>query len=160
MRQDSGFSGGVFHDSIPGGRSGARIEVTPAGLRAETHTNHVFELAFAELQLELGGATGRMLFCRDASRTLTIFSEERGFIYALTSVAGRAVQDQLAPINDQLRRQRLGNLVMIGVALALVAGLVLAGPALVHWGVLSAMDSVPRDVDAMLGQVAAHSMDL
>lgn len=154
------FHGGVFAESLPGGRAPARIDVLTGGLRASTNNNQVFELAFDSMELELGGASGRMMFCRNADRTITLFCEERGFIFALTRLAGKHVKDQLAPMQTRLRTRfvmRVAATIVLGAA---ALGALWALPSMVRWSLASAVHTVPFSVDEQLGASAMAHMDL
>ena len=70
-------SGGVFCDSIDGGRAGAEIELQPVGIRARLHDGSVILIAYRQCQIEVGGFSGRMVFCRTPDRSVTIFCEAR-----------------------------------------------------------------------------------
>lgn len=154
------FQGGVFAQSLPGGRASARIEVLPEGLRACTSDNQVFELTFDSMELELGGASGRMMFCRNADKSMTLFCEERGFIFALTRLAGKHVKDQLAPMQSRLRT-RFALRVATGAFLTLSAiACVWMLPSMVRTALSSAVHSVPFTVDEQLGSAALASMNL
>ena len=70
------FHGGVFSRDLPDGRAGAEITVTSGKIRARTRDGHDFELDSAHCRVELGGASGRMWFCRSSDGLVTLFSED------------------------------------------------------------------------------------
>ena len=69
------LEGGVFSEELPSGRARARISVSEEGVQAHTAEGQRFRLRFEHCVLELGGASGRMWFCRDEARSVTFFSE-------------------------------------------------------------------------------------
>jgi predicted Zn-dependent protease len=154
------FQGGVFAAELPGGRAGARIEVLPDSLRASTPDHRIFNLPYVSMDLELGGASGRMLFCRNPARTVTIFCEERGFIFALTSEAGHHLNAKFAPVRTQLRGRLLGRVALTALFVAGLAGLIWGLPPLVRASLRSGVRAVPLSVDTQLGAAALQAMDL
>ena len=103
MREMTDFSGGVFHTSLADGRAAAEIQVTSVGLVARTTDDQVFEIPFGECLLDVGGASGRMVFCRTHDRQLTIFCEHKEFPAALELESVGEVSDELARL---FRRNR------------------------------------------------------
>src|SRR4051794_1418205 len=89
------LEGGVFSQQIDGGRAGARLTVGADSLQARTSDGQVFQVRFEHCQLELGGASGRMWFCRNEDRSLTIFSEGPALGAALAVHATPALRAQL-----------------------------------------------------------------
>lgn len=160
FQSEQTFAGGVFHHSIPNGRAGADIEVTSVELRARTMgaDSQSFSLKLADCELELGGASGRMVFCRNADRSLTIFSDERGFPAALSSASFGVLDERL----EVLRRvQSSGNnrqRFWLGMSLLLIAA-VCTG---LYFGTLAivqvAVRALPISVDEKIGQMASVSM--
>ena len=70
------FQGGVFSEAIPGGRSGVEITIKTYELHATTPDGSEFRLPFTDIQFERGGSSGKMIFCRNEDRSLTIFCEK------------------------------------------------------------------------------------
>ena len=154
------FSGGVFHHSIPNGRAGADIVVTPVELLARTQGDgsKLFSLKLSECQLELGGASGRMVFCRNTDSSLTIFCEERGFPAALSSASFGALDDRFRELRSLQRSQNSRQWFWVSISLLLIA-VVCAG---LYFGTLAAAQvavrSLPISVDEKIGQMASVSM--
>jgi Zn-dependent protease with chaperone function len=154
------YHGGVFSDEIEGGRASATITVTASAVQATTSTGQAFSIPFRECGLDLGGASGRMVFVRTHDRKLTIFCEDRRFPEALEVDGGLHVGEQLATIRGLRRGERLHARMWVSVALvALVLGLV-GG----YYGVLvaakAAIHALPVSVDDKIGSLALKSMDL
>ena len=158
MRDGEQFDGGVFSAVLEGGRAGARLSVRPDGVHATTAEGATFHLPYAQCQLELGGASGRMWFCRSPDRSLTLFSESRGFAEALRARSGGALGPALARIEGAARassrRTALGWL----VCLAVLAVIVLGGYYGVRGAGSAAIDFVPRAVDVQLGKLASEHL--
>jgi len=94
--QQREFSGGVFAKVIEGGRAGATLRFEGDGLVASTAEAQTFRVPYAACELELGGASGRMWFCRAREpEAITIFCEQPGFVEALTEHARRELGPQL-----------------------------------------------------------------
>ena len=66
---DDEFAGGVFSQEIDGGRAGAFIRLGDRGVRARTSDGREFIVPYEDCRLEIGGASGRMLFCRTGDRS-------------------------------------------------------------------------------------------
>jgi hypothetical protein len=97
------FSGGVFSETLDDGRAGAEIELTPSGVRARSPDGKLFLIPFGECRVEIGGYNGRMVFCRNADRSVTIFSEDRKFPKELSFASSGTLDGQLG---DSLRGRR------------------------------------------------------
>lgn len=157
---DQLFSGGVFSDAIEGGRAGAEIELSSTGICAQTPEGHRFEVPYRECQLEIGGFSGRMVFCRNEDRSVTIFCEERQFPAALsnasTGILDQQLGEQFKQRHSQSRRGTLiGTAVLAGILLLLVGGYY--G---IRAGARAAVHAVPVSVDRQVGTMAFESMDL
>ncbi len=154
------FSGGVFSDAIEGGRAGAEIELTSVGVSALTPEGQRFVVPYRECQLEVGGFSGRMVFCRNHDRSLTVFCEDRKFPAAL-SQASAGVLDQQLTHNLKLRRKesRRGRLIAAWI-LAGILLLAVGGYYAVRAAALAAVSAVPVSVDRQIGDLAFKSMDL
>jgi predicted Zn-dependent protease len=154
------FSGGIFSDTLDGGRAGAKVELTPSGVCARTPDGESFVIAFRDCQVEVGGFSGRMVFCRNADRSLTIFCEDRKFPEALSFASSGILDQQLGEGQRQQRNESrrgtlIGTAVLIGIAvLAVVSyfGIRAGGKAAVH--------ALPISVDRQIGSAAFKSMDL
>jgi len=152
------ISGGVFHSELSDGRAGVEIELTQSHLCAATAEGEAFVIPYDECQLELGGYDGKMLFCRNADRSVTIFSDEKGFPQALGRAASGRLDEQLerqlAKAKGESRRgAMLGFGLLAGTAIVLVA---------LYFGIRAGANritqSLPVSLDRELGKVAYQSM--
>ena len=154
------FSGGVFADAIEGGRAGTEIGVESAGLTARTRDGQVFTLDYGDCKLEMGGASGHMLFCRNPDRSITIFCEDRAFPSALAKVGGSALQGQLDALFQRRRRERRQGRVWGLVTVSLAAVLISGGYFGVKAAGRSLVRAVPVSVDRQIGEMTIKNMDL
>lgn len=148
------FEGGVFSQTIAGGRAGAQLSVRSDGLHARTAEGLTFHLPYAGCRLERGGASGKMWFCRTPDRSLTLFSEAPGFVEALRHESRRELGETIAAIEaaSRLTARRQASI----WALALFAFAAVLGGA--YYGMRRAgsalIELVPRSVDEQLGELA------
>ena len=154
LLDDDEFPGGVFSDEIDGGRAGAHIRLGDRGITARTSEGREFVITYSECDLELGGDSGRMVFCRTADRTLTFFCEDRRFPEALKRAAVGELFEQVDTILIAGNRQRWVGRVGLWVTLA-VSTVALIGA---YYGVVAlarvAITSVPIAVDQEIGEAA------
>lgn len=154
------FKGGIFSDAIAGGRSSAEIQLTRDGVAAKATSGEQFLLPYRECVIEIGGASERMVFCRNADRSLTIYCEERAFPQTL-SLASMGILDQ--QIDAHSVRQRRERWVGRGWLLVFLVGLVLTLVAS-YFGIRAAGQAaaraLPISVDKQIGKMAFKNMDV
>ncbi|MBM4076004.1 MAG: peptidase M48, partial [Planctomycetes bacterium] len=97
------FDGGVLSESIDGGRASASIELSATGIVARTSTNQTFSIRYRDVVLDMGGASGRMVFCRTADRSVTIFCEDHRFPATLELESGNEISEQLTTLRKSRR---------------------------------------------------------
>jgi predicted Zn-dependent protease len=154
------FSGGIFSDTLDGGRAGAEVELTPSGVCARTSDGESFVIAFRDCQVEVGGFSGRMVFCRNADRSLTIFCEDRKFPEALSFASSGILDQQLGEGQRQQRNEsRRGTLIGTAVLIG-VAALAVVSYFGIRAGGKAAVQALPISVDRQIGSAAFKSMDL
>jgi predicted Zn-dependent protease len=154
------FSGGVFSEQLDDGRAGADIVLTASGISARMPDGRSFEIPYRECQVEIGGYNGRMVFCRDSKRTITIFCDDRKFPRELSTASSGTLDSQLGDALRKVRSQsRRGTLVGV-VSLAAIMLLMVGGYFGVRYGAQAAVHSLPVSVDRQLGKAAFASMDL
>jgi beta-barrel assembly-enhancing protease len=160
MNEQSECEGGVFSATIEGGRAGARLTFGYDALEAVTAEGARFRLPYAGCQLELGGTSGRMWFCRSSTGDLTLFSESRDFADRLREHAGKPLGANIDAIVAREQASSRRNVVvwssfLLGFALLLVLG---------YFGVRQAgrasVDVVPSSVDETIGELALDHMSL
>ena len=154
------FSGGVFSDTLSDGRAGADIELVSSGVCACTTDGEPFVIAYRDCQVEVGGFSGRMVFCRNADRSVTIFCEDRRFPKALSEASAGLLNEQLgAGIKEQRSLSRrawiTGTVSLVGILILLIGG---------YFGIRAAagaaVHALPTSVDLQVGKQAMASMDL
>lgn len=160
MTGEATFPGGVFSDRIDDGRAGAEIELSATGVRARIPDGSEFFVPYAECQLEVGGYSGRMIFCRNRDRSLTIFCEERTFADALSRASGGLLSESLRELLAARRREsRRGWWIAASLALG-IAVVVVAGFLGVRAAARAAVHAMPIALDEKIGELALESMDL
>jgi Zn-dependent protease with chaperone function len=154
------FEGGVFHGSLEGGRSGATLTLTGSAVLATTPEGERFALPYSELELSLGGASGKMWFCRSPDRETTLFCEDRGFAQALREAGQRDLVERLEALEHErshaLRRYTLTLLVGVLALAALVAGGIFSARHATGF----ALRALPISADKKIGKLAVDNMDL
>lgn len=152
------FEGGVFQEAIPGGRASAAIEISASGIEAVTSTGQKFYIAWRDCQLDMGGATGRMVFCRTADRKTTIFCEDRKFPGALELEAGAELKDELDVIRGKRRSERAQFRFWLVFSLVACVLLLIGG----YYGLLAiakaSIVAIPISVDEQIGDLAFDSV--
>lgn len=164
------YPGGVFHTSLPDGRIGAEIEVTSREIVARPSAPlweavgapgaeaPRFAIPLSQCSLDLGGESGRMVFCRNAARDLTIFSESRGFAEALRERSGGLLTEPLHALErrNAAEGRRFGAWLAAGVLATAIVG------AAVYQAVLlaarAAITHVPIAVDERIGEIAMQAI--
>ncbi len=153
------FQGGVFSDTIEGGRAGAMLSFGGDGLTGVTSRGEVFKLAFRDCELSLGGASGRMWFLKGAEG-VTLYCEAKGFAEALELHGRRGLGDKLERILLQRRAESRRG--MWGWACALLALGVIGGAG--FFGLKQAGSAsvavLPASLDEKLGELAIENMDV
>lgn len=157
---DAEFEGGVFHASVEGGRAGARIEPRSDGLHATTRAGEHFHIPYPECQIELGGASGRMWFCRTRDRSITMFCEAPGFAAALRERARRELGGEIERIeaDDKARGKRTSLAWLAGFSL--LALLLVAGYFAIRQAGRASVDMLPHSVDEQIGELAIEHMSM
>lgn len=159
MASPEEFTGGVYAAALPDGRAPAKITLGLNGIEATVASGDRFVVPFAEAQLELGGAGGAVLFCRNRDRSISIYSPDRELRHALAyngldpELAARAAQ-LLATASKKRWRDRT---VFWGIAGAVLVFLCFL-PMLFGWLVQSTVAALPHSVDEKMGQSAAESI--
>jgi predicted Zn-dependent protease len=134
----------------------ARIECAVRSLRATGRDGRAFELPYQDIRLELGGASGRMVFCRNRERTLTFFTEEKGFLHALREASRSVLEDEIYRLLEERRGRRRRMLVVLGILIAIVIGTFYAARPIIRSAVATLL---PFSVDEAIGRTAHASME-
>ena len=154
------FEGGVFSDEIDGGRASATIELSTSGMVALTSTGQRFGILYRDCQLDIGGATGRMVFCRTPDRKLTIFCEDRRFPAALDMESGGELSEQFSSVRGQRLSEGIRwRMWLLGMAIVSVLCLIGGYYALIAIAKASIV-AVPVSVDTKIGKLALESLEL
>ncbi|MBI2372388.1 MAG: M48 family metallopeptidase [Deltaproteobacteria bacterium] len=154
--RDQTFEGGVFHGSIEGGRSGARLGLRDATLTADLLDGGRLELPIVGATIEIGGASGRMVFVRTPDRSLTFFSEAPGFLDALRTLP--ELEGELSRVSAERDRNAKSSLKWWLGGLAAAGLLALAVPPAFDGAVRGAVGAVPFEVDEKIGAIGWASL--
>lgn len=153
------FNGGVFSERIEGGRSGATVELSQTEVTAITPDGQRFSLPFGNCQVDIGGESGRMIFCRNQDRSLTIFCEDKQFPDALSVASFGLLDDQLRN-KLRVRRNETWADRRFAVWLLFLMVLVCVGCYFgVLWAARAAIHAVPVSVDASIGNQVYKAME-
>ena len=158
LLDDDEFPGGVFSDEIDGGRSGAHLRLGDRGITARTSDGREFVIGYSDCDLELGGDSGRMVFCRTADRELTFFCEDRRFPEALKRAAVGELFEQVDQILAAGNRQRWVSRVGLWMMLAVCVLVLIGGYFGVVYGAQLAIEAVPMTVDEQIAEAALPSV--
>jgi len=156
------FQGGVFSTILPGGRSGATISFDTDGIVArvpESAGGNTFRIAYGECSLEQGGASGRMIFCRDANRSTTVFCEEKNFLDTLGVAAGSQLWPTIAALKSQDSARNAGTRRNWLIGLSIVALLGYLGYQGVSRAGKAAVRTLPISADVKIGELAWSSFE-
>jgi len=145
------FRGLVLADALPGGTAAADITIFADHLEARLNDDRPFALRFAGMRVERGGASGDLIFCRPAAGGATIACEARGFLAALSELAGPVLGDDLRRLSAKGRGVRRLRVAVLATTLAVIAVVALALPLLWSWCVERAVAAIPTSVDRTLG---------
>lgn len=160
LSEQNDFKGGVFHESIDGGRASADIDLQATAIVALTSTGQQFTLPYSTCVVSQGGASGRMIFCRTADKSLTIFCEEKKFAAALAEAAGGLLDEQLLTAKQSLRQSNASSRrLIIGLCVAILLLLVIAYYGIIYAG-RAAVSALPVSVDEQIGDLAYKQIDL
>lgn len=154
------FPGGVFSQQIEGGRAGATVSLSAGAIVAVTAEGDLFRVPFAECQLERGGASERMWFCRTRDRSLTIFTEAPGFAEALSMAARRELGPQLEGLLHTQKAEARRRLTAWLTALAVLTVVVWGGYLGLKRAGRASIEVLPPSVDKQLGDLALENMTL
>lgn len=153
------FAGGVFSEAVPTGRSGAQLELTREAVVAHVEGQR-FEIRYEDCELERGGASDRMIFCRTTDRALTIYSEDKSFLEELRHLGGPRLAPQLEQMAQSHRRHLRSHHFMVYGLLAAVLLLPFLGYWALRGAAVGAVAALPITVDEAIGRTAVSSMDL
>ncbi|MDA0282804.1 MAG: M48 family metallopeptidase [Planctomycetota bacterium] len=155
---DDEFPGGVFSNEIDGGRAGAFMRLGDRGIKARTSDGREFVIDYSDCDLELGGDSGRMVFCRTSDRSLTFFCEDRRFPEALKRAAVGELFEQIEIILAAGQRHRWMSRLGLWALLAVAVLVAVGGWFGLLAGARAAVHSVPMAVDQKIGEAALPSI--
>jgi Zn-dependent protease with chaperone function len=158
LLDDDEFPGGVFSDEIDGGRAGAHLRLGDRGITARSSEGREFVISYSDCDLEVGGDSGRMIFCRTSDRSLTFFCEDRRFPEALKLAAVGELFEQVDQILTVGSRQRWVGRISLWVLFAVGILVLVGGYYGFVAGAKSAIEAVPMTVDEKIAEAALPSV--
>lgn len=154
------YTGGVFCDALPDGRAGGDVELLPAGVAIRCPGGESFVIPYRECHVETGGYHGKMIFCRNTDRSLTIFSDDSPFRRDLSLASAGMLDGQLAVGQRRRRSESRRSVFYASACLIAMLVCIVAG----YFGIRSAAKAtvlaLPTSIDVQIGNAAMSSMDL
>lgn len=157
---DTSFTGGIFCETLSDGRTGGEIQLQPAGVSAVAPDGQVFSIPYRECQVEVGGFSGKMVFCRNADRSVTIFCEDPKFAKALSMASSGMLDEQLQAGKKKQRGENRRQWLLGTTCLVVLLAVVVASYFGIRYGATAAVQALPTSVDIKIGETAFSSMDL
>ncbi|HUG18188.1 MAG TPA: M48 family metallopeptidase [Planctomycetaceae bacterium] len=152
------FQGGVFSKELPNGRASAVITLELSYIRAKTSNGQEFTLRYSETNLDMGGSSGRMVFCRNADKSLTIFCEDKKFPAALELESSGELRDQLEKMLGSRKKEKWSGrfwfVTLSAISVVLLIGLYIG----IKLGAKAAVHALPYGVDEKIGEIASEQM--
>lgn len=157
---DTSFTGGIFCETLDDGRAGGEVQLQPAGVSASAPDGQVFLIPYRECQIEIGGFSGKMVFCRNADRSVTIFCEDPKFVKSLSLASSGMLDEQLQAGQKKQRGESRRQWGLGTVCFVVLLAMVVAAYFGIRYGATEAVHSLPTSVDVKIGEAAFSSMDL
>ncbi len=151
------FEASAFHPDLPDGKGPGSIRIEPEGIRfiSRDDPGWTIRLPFEGLAMRLGGASDRILFfSHPDSLDISVYTSDHA-ILDHPALASRAdVAGQVHGVRQRKQRIRAGTAAVIGLIVAVIAGLVLAKDPLV--GLVA--DLVPPSGEVKLGELVFNQV--
>lgn len=162
MPSSGGYDGGIFSGDLPGGRAMARLDLRTDGVRIAIAGDSAQErwIRWEDVSVDVGGASGRMVFLRSRLSDEVVFSEAPGFLSDLQRLGHPTLTESFRTMSDLRTRRRRSTILALG---SLFLGCAILLPAL-YYGLLGAaklaVKSLPVSVDRSIGQMASQSIPI
>ncbi|MDG2389381.1 MAG: hypothetical protein P8M30_08685, partial [Planctomycetaceae bacterium] len=157
--EDADFLGGVFSKELPNGRASANVTLDFTCIRARTTGGDEFVLRYGDTNLDIGGSSGRMVFCRNADKTVTIFCEDKQFPKALENASSGELRSELNRVLGQRREESRRGWGMFWIGTTVCVLLLIGGYFGIKQGAKAAVHALPFSVDETIGELAQSSME-
>jgi predicted Zn-dependent protease len=158
MHSAQDFVGGVYHASLPNGRATGSVEIDIAGIRVRTADGATFLVPFADLDLELGGSTGGVVFCHGRDRETTIYTADPEFLPSLATNLDSEVSECATRILASRTQRRWSRRGVITTAVLVMVVLAMTTPTLFGWMVERTVRALPTSIDRELGEVVVGQL--
>lgn len=147
------FEGGAFHEELPSGRSSGTLEVSPVSVKFVSEHGTV-ELPVTGLQLELGGASNRMLFLKHADHPdWTFFTTDLGLMDHPVFAQDARTANARSSVRRTKWMSRASALTFIGIIVAIVLGLWWAKDPMAA----AVASKIPVEMEQKIGDAAFSS---
>lgn len=157
MFHDDEFDGSVFNEKLNGGQSGCRIRLNSNSVIAVCSDGSEFSVPFQGCVLEIGGASGQMIFCRTRDRSVTISCENPSLLNLLEQTGNSTLVEQIDTLRRRMRadrsRRRFWLVILVVFALTVVVGGYFGLIALAR----ATVSALPVSVDLQIGKLALES---
>ncbi len=154
------FEGGVFSEAVEGGRSAVSISFTSSAVLATSPDGHLFTVPYQGARLTLGGASGKMWFCRSADGATTVFSEASGFAEALRESAQKDLVERLDALELAARDAQHRYVWLFFSLVLLVLSVAVVSVYVSNHLASLAQNMVPTSLDQKLGKLVLENTDL
>lgn len=152
------FVGGVYHASLEGGRATGSIDIDIAGIRARTADGKSFEVSFAEVEFELGGSDGAVVFCHGRDRETSIYTDDREFLPLLAANLDSAVSAKATRMLLRVKRRRWSQRPLSAAIVLVLAVLAMVVPTVFGWMVERTVRTLPTSFDVQLGDIGIRQV--
>ena len=154
--QDAGILGGVFHPSLETQRSSAEIVVRDIAIVAITPSGEEISLSYDDVELDVGGATGKMIFIKSLDKQTTIFTEDWRLVEKLSRTS---LHREAERIRQQHQKHNMNSWMWWGIFLGsfgLGIWFIIANVPMISDFVVSFL---PEEADVSVGKMAGQYMD-
>ena len=154
----SQIEGGIYHPEIPNKRASATFEVNvdKEEITVLTSSEQTFTFDLDDAELDMAGATGKMLFIKFEGGKITLFSESPALLDALRRTI---LERQVQQVMEAKKRSDRNGWMLWGV---LIAGVLIVGLGL--FASIQSLSSrlvgfIPIEADIKLGEYVGPTMD-
>lgn len=138
----------------------ATLTVQGGILRARTIDGRMVELPCRDLDLDIGGASGRMVYCRARSTNVTVCCDDPRFLSMLRTGAAGDLDTVVNALETRLRRTARRNRLTFGIAAIVLVLLGIAGWWIPTRGISHAVNALPLSVDRKIGDAAMEALGI
>jgi len=154
------YRGGAFNQAWEKKSAAGEIVLTERGIQLTTDDGREVLLPYGQCQLEMGGNTGKVVFCRNANKSISIHCDHPEFAENLRIASSGLLQEAIAQMQSgAVKRKAFGCGSGAAAVVAIIVLLIGAYYGLLAGG-KAAVRALPRSVDQKIGQASFESMSL